>query len=444
MSWLKDIPQQLSDLWKFVTVDIWRITDAEVKGMRQTGYNFLKTILLAIRRYNEDQLQRKAAALTYSTLLSIVPMLAIMFAIAKGFGFNNILTSQLLNYFPGQKEILTQALTWVNSYMQQVQGGIFMGIGIVLLLWTVLNLVSNIENCFNEIWMVKKGRSYYRQVTDYFSLMLLAPVFIICSSGLSIFVSTTFSTLSQYHLITPFAAIFFKLAPFVVTIFMFTGIYIFLPNTKVRFKSAFYAGIFAGIAFQSFQYLYISGQIWVSKYNAIYGSFAALPLLLLWLQLSWVICLLGAELAYASQNIRAYEFEADSKNITRRYKDFLTISIMSVITKRFAAGERAVSANKISSDYKIPTRLTTRILIELMEMKFINEVIDEDNHEICYQPSIDIASITVGGILNKIDQSGSEFFKIDKDHALKNEWKTIVGSRSDMVMNNKNLLVKDI
>ncbi len=441
---LKDIPQQLSDLWKFITVDIWRITDAEVKGMRQTGYNFLKTISLAIRRFEEDNLQRKASALTYSTLLSIVPILAILLSIARGFGFNNIIESQLVNYFPGQKEVLQKMLGFVDSYMVQVKGGVFVGIGIVLLLWTVISLISNIEKSFNEIWMVKKGRSYYRKVTDYFSVMLLVPVFIICSSGLSIFVSTIFTPLSEYHLFTPFLEIIINVAPFLLTIMMFTGIYVFLPNTKVKFKHAFYAGIFAGIAFQIFQYMYISGQIWVSKYGAIYGSFAALPLLLLWLQLSWLICLLGAEIAYASQNIRAYEFEADSQNITRRYKDFLTLSILSFIIKRFETGDQPYTATEISADYKIPTRLTSEILFELTELHFINEVPDEEKNVLRFQPSIDIHKITVGGVLTKIDQSGSEYFKIDKEGLLKNQWNTILQAKADMVMNNQDLLVKDI
>lgn len=441
---LKDIPQKLSDLWKFITVDIWTITDAEVKGMKQKGYNFLKTISLAIRRFEEDSLQQKASALTYSTLLSVVPIFALMLAVAKGFGFNNIVESQLFDYFPGQKDVLQQVLRFVDSYMEHVKGGVFVGIGIIFLLWTVISLVSNIEDCFNEVWMVKKGRSIYRKITDYFSIILLVPLFLVCSSGASIFVSTIFNTLSTYHLFTPLISAVIKTAPFVLAILTFTCIYIFIPNTKVRFKNALYAGIFAGISFQLFQYLYISGQIWVSKYNAIYGSFAALPLLLLWLQLSWLICLLGAEIAYASQHIQSYEFEADSKNITRRYKDFLILSILSLIIKRFEKGEKPYTADRISSEYKIPSRLTSQILFELTEMNFINEISDEEKDVIRFQPAMDINNITVGDVLSKIDREGSENFKIDRQGRLAPQWNTILKAREDMVANNQHLLVKDI
>jgi membrane protein len=328
--------------------------------------------------------------------------------------------------------------------MTQIKGGIFVGIGIILLLWTVLNLISNIENCFNEIYLVKKSRSYYRKITDYFSFMLLLPIFIVCSSGLSIFVSTVFSTLKEYHLFTPFLGSLIKAAPYILTIFLFTGLYIFLPNTKVKFKNAFYAGIFAGILFQTFQYIYISGQIWVSKYNAIYGSFAALPLLLLWLQTSWFICLLGAELAYAGQNIQDYEFEADSKNISRRYKDFITLSVLSIIVKRFEAGQKPYTAQEISLDYKIPTRLVSEILFDLMELRLIHEVKDEEKSLSCYQPSIDINKITVDKLLQKIDRRGSENFNIDINKTLEKVWETILKTRADMTINSKGVLVKDI
>lgn len=443
MSFLKEIPERIKAFWEFVTIDIWTITDAEVKGIKHRGISFLKIVSLAIRRYDNDHLQSKASALTYSTLLSIIPILAVLFSIANGFGFHNILKNQLFDYFPGQKQILEKSFTFVDSYMQQTQGGLFLGIGIVLLLYTIMNLLSTIENCFNSIWKVKKGRTYYRRITDYFSVLLLFPVFIVCSSGLSIFVSTLFETLTKYELITPVFQTILKIAPFVVTIFMFTGAYMFLPNTKVRFKSAFYAGIFAGITFQLFQYLYISGQIWVSRYNAIYGSFAALPLLLLWLQLSWLICLLGAEIAYANQNIHAYDFEADSRNISRRYKDFLRLLIATLIVKRFDKGEKPYSAETISVAYKIPTRLTSSILFELLELGVINEVVDDENNNILYQPALDINKITVGYLFSKVDLHGSENFKVDKNIEFREEWEVVLKSRTDMVKDN-NILLKDI
>ena len=163
-----------------------------------------------------------------------------------------------------------------------------------MLLWTVINLVSNIEITFNRIWEVKKARSMYRKITDYFSMFLLMPILIVVSGGLSLFVSTVLKQMDDFVLLAPVMKFMIRLIPFVLTWLMFTGLYIFMPNTKVKFKHALIAGILAGSAYQAFQFLYINSQLWVSKYNAIYGSFAALPLFLLWLQISWTICLFVA------------------------------------------------------------------------------------------------------------------------------------------------------
>jgi membrane protein len=266
---------------------------------------------------------------------------------------------------------------------------------------------------------------------------------LVCSSGISILFATTFDTLKEYQVLAPVYEILITIAPFVISILLFTALYMFMPNTKVQFKHAIYAGIFAAIGFQFFQYLYINGQIWVSKYNAIYGSFALLPLLLLWMQLSWVICLIGAEIAYAGQNVQNFEFETDSKNISRRYLDFLTLVVTSLIVKRFEKGEDPYTATEIAHHYKIPIRLTKRILYLLIDLRIINEVKDEDNYP-NYQPAIDIQQITVEYLFNKIDKYGSENFKVDSLHKFHPQWEAILQSRFDMYKNNGNLLVKDL
>lgn len=227
---------------------------------------------------------------------------------------------------------------------------------------------------------------------------------------------------------------------------MFTGLYLLLPNTKVRFLNSLTSGFLAGCAFQFFQYIYISGQIWVSKYNAIYGSFAALPLLLLWLQLSWLICLFGAELSYASQNVKKFSFERDSKNISRRYKDFLTLLIASLIIKRFEQGKKKpYTADELSDTYRIPIRLTTQILYYLKELEIIIEVnYGNDDRVVYYQPALDINKISVSFLLNRMDTHGSENFKIDTSCLFQKEWQALLKTREEMTRANNNLLLKDL
>ena len=440
---LKNIPSHIKRFWIFLTEDLWRILPSDLSKKEQRGYNVIKVITLAIKRYQEDRLQRSASALTYSTFLSIIPLLAVILGVAKGFGFDAIVESQLFDYFPGQRSILERVFHFVNSYMQHSKDGVFLGIGFILLFYTVFNLISNIENTFNMIWQVPKGRNVARRLLDYFSVFLLIPVLLVCSSGISIFFATAFDHLQEYIFWAPIYEVLMTVTPVVVSILLFTALYIFMPNTKVRFTHAFIAAIFAGITFQGFQYLYISGQIWVSKYNAIYGSFAFLPLLLLWMQLSWVICLVGAEIASASQNVQNYEFEQDSKNISRRYLDFLYLSVMVLIVKRFEKEESPYGTTDISNTYKIPVRLTQNILYRLVDMGILVELVDKKEYT-KYLPAIDINRISVDYLLTKIDRYGSENFKVDNKVEFAEEWKVILEVRNNMFPKDSQILVKDL
>lgn len=425
----------------FLTYEIWRVNKADTSSKKKLNlYDIIKTFILAIRNIDGSQLNTRAGALTYSTLLSIVPLLAVLFAIARGFGFQNIVKSQLFGYFSGQKELLEKAIVFIDKSLEYAQGGVFLGIGVILLLYTVVNLLSNIETNFNTIWKIKNGRSYYRMFTDYLALIIIAPVFLICNGGLSIFLNFNSNNFILGLVVNPIL----NLIPYIIVILLFTFLYIYIPNTKVKFTSALFGGIFAGIAFQIFQTLYINGQIWISKYNAIYGSFAALPLLLLWLQLSWFICLFGVELCFAHQNINKFSFEQETRNISRRYRDFVLLLIMTLIVKRFKLGDKPYTADELSETYKIPTRLTSDSLFFLQDIGIITETRDDNDGFPRYIPSLDINQISVSYFFEKIDLHGSEDFKIDKHKHFKTEWETIVDIRKIVDEKEKNILLKDL
>ena len=441
------IESWLTRIIRFITYDIWRISENDVSGLKIVYIKIIKTLILAIRGFQSENLQTKASALTYSTLLSIVPLLAVLLGIAKGFGFQGAVRQELFDYFPGHELELSKAFEFVESYLAQAQGGVIIGVGLILLLYTVINLISSIEDTFNNIWQIQKSRPWYRKVTDYLALFVILPVLMVASSGISIFVSTLQeSFLGEFLFFTPIMEKALHIVPFIITSLVFTGLYLLLPNTKVRFLNSLTSGFLAGCAFQFFQYIYISGQIWVSKYNAIYGSFAALPLLLLWLQLSWLICLFGAELSYASQNVKKFSFERDSKNISRRYKDFLTLLIASLIIKRFEQGKKKpYTADELSDTYRIPIRLTTQILYYLKELEIIIEVnYGNDDRVVYYQPALDINKISVSFLLNRMDTHGSENFKIDTSCLFQKEWQALLKTREEMTRANNNLLLKDL
>ena len=238
--------KRIATLWKFLTYDIWRITEDEVTKTTFSLYNIIKTIYLCINRFTKDRLVNKASALTYSTLLAIVPILAIVFAIARGFGFDNLMESQIVQGFGGPSETTEVIFQFVNSYLSQTKNGIFIGVGLIMLLWTVLNLINNMEITFNRIWQVKKARSMYRKITDYFSMLLLIPLLLVVSGGLSIFMSTMLKNVTDFTLLAPIGKFLIRLIPFVLTWVMFTALYVFMPNTKVKLKHALISGILAG------------------------------------------------------------------------------------------------------------------------------------------------------------------------------------------------------
>ena len=437
--------KRIKMLLKFITDDIWRVSEAEVTHTKFSFYNIIKTFALAIRRFNTDRITDKASALTYSTLLSIVPLLAILFAIARGFGFDQMMEGQIKSGLESQEVATNAILGFVQSYLKQTKSGVFVGVGLVLLLWTVVNLTEKIELTFNNIWQVKKARTIYRKITDYFSMFLLLPILIVVSGGLTIFMSTMIKSMEGFVVLAPILKLLVRMIPYVLTWFMFTALYIFIPNTHVKFKHALISGIIVGTAYQAFQFLYISGQVSVTKYNAIYGSFAAIPLFLLWLQISWTICLFGAELTYASQNIKNFSFEKDTKNISRRYRDFLSILIMSVICKRFANGETPYTAEEISLEHKIPIRLTNHVLDLLQDINLIHEVVtDAKSDNILYLPSMDINKISAAYLLGRIDTNGSEDFKVDKEEEFKNHWQTLIESRDLLKSKDSGILLKDL
>ena len=436
----------VSKIIRFITYDIWRITENEVSGVKRIYIYLAKSIILAVRGFKREDLHTKASALTYSTLLAIVPLLAVIVGIAGGFGLRETVRESVYSYLPGHTLELDKAFEFAGNYLGIAQGGIFIGVGLALLLYTVINLIATIETTFNNIWQVKNSRSWRRKITDYLALFIILPAMMTLSSGLSLFLSTMRKTfLNEFLFLTPLADFLLHITPYILATLIFTALYVMVPNTKVRFPNALSAGFITGCAFQLFQYIYISGQIWVSKYNAIYGSFAALPLLLLWLQISWLLVLFGAEIAYSSQNVKKFSFERDSKNISRRYKDFLILLITSLIVKRFEKGERPYSADELSDENCIPIRLTTEILYMLTELGIILEVrIDKDERIVQYQPAMDIHQISAGFLWRKIDEYGSENFKIDTDHQFKEPWELIVRMRDELLKSGNEVLLKDL
>ena len=394
----------------YITKDIWSINIKKVSSSHSFIIRLLRIIILAFRGFNEDRCNEKASALTYYTLLSLVPIAAMALGFAKGFGFDKYLTEYLTEQFQDKKELLEQILVYSNATLKNTQNGVVAGIGIVILLWSVIKVLGNIESSFNEIWSVNKERTLVRKVSDYLTIMLLAPIFIIISSSATSEISVYIQELAKsaawvnsfYGLIT----IVLNLLPYSLIWLAFAFLYIVLPNTKVSFKSAFLGGVIAGIIFQIVQYFYVKFQIGVTSYNAIYGSFAAVPLFLIWMQTSWTIVLLGAEIAYATQNVTNYEYELETKHLSHELKLKLSIWILHDIIIQFEKGNEPLTSVEICEKQGIPHRITKLILNILLEAQLIRETKTTDEKSFAYSPALSTDTLTIDYCVKQINTTG--------------------------------------
>ena len=373
--------------------------------------NFVKTLNLSVRSFLNGELQLRAGALTYQTILAIVPALALLFAIGRGFGFENLLETQLFAYFPAQREALTTSFKFVDSYLAQSSEGVFVGIGILFLLWTLISLITSVEDVFNQIWGIKQGRTIWQKITDYTAIVLILPIFMICSGGIMVFMTSTLPSMLPTGVLTPLLKAVFDLASVVMIWLFFAGTYKLVPTTKVRFKNAFIAGMMAGTAYMVLQWLFITGQIYVTRYNAIYGSFAFLPLLLIWLQLVWTITLAGAVVCFSSQNIFEFSFNNEIARMSDNYKWRLTLAVMTIAIDRYVNQQKPLSPHEIAVRYELPITLVNEASHRLVGCGLLNQVYVEKNEgETALAPAIEPALITVGLVAERIGSAGSENF----------------------------------
>ncbi len=303
--------------------------------------------------------------------MSIVPVLAMALAIARGFGYSELLRQELFNRFQDQNEALTQIFQYADNFLDQAKSGIIAGFGFALLFLTVILLLRNLEGILNGIWGVKKLRSWRRVLTDYFAVVLIAPVIFVIASSVSVFVVDILEKgirlLPASLWAISWLLFLVHLVPYCLFALFFTFLYLFMPNTKVHFASALLGGVIAGCLYTAVQWGYIYFQVGVSRYGAVYGSMAALPLFLVWLQLSWFIVLFGAEVSCAHQTMDEHEFEVKAGRISYSFKRLLTLWILHLALKGFLTRERLVK------HYQVPSVLATPILQELVACHLLHE-----------------------------------------------------------------------
>jgi membrane protein len=435
------------DKIKRVNEIIWHPSETESPGWQTFIYRQLKIIALTSRGFANDMVQLRASALTMYSLLSLVPLIAIAFATAKGFGLDKNLEQAIIQNTNFQPQVTEWLLTNARKALENTRGGYIAGVGVLILFWSVVSLLQNIESSFNHIWQVRKSRFWYRKFTDYLTFLLIAPVFIILSSSLTVFVKTELTQfMSEARILTyfkPLVSFLFKFAPYFLFWISMTILFIVMPNTKVRFVPALISGIISGTILHILQWVYFELQFGITSLNAIYGSFAAVPLFIVWLQASWIIVLLGAELTFAYQNLNKYEQQIESQRISYFQKKAIALMIMRKIIRNFSTGVKPQTAEAIATDLNIPVRLTREILLDLNSIGLVSIVNEEESDQL-FQPAMDINMLSISFIFTRLEKKGPSPINLSDNTEFRKVAELIDKFDKLVATSDKNILVKDL
>jgi membrane protein len=441
VSWILDQLKRLNDA-------IWNTPLSELSRRKSYIFKQLRIIVLAVRGFLNDKVQLRASALTFYSLLSVIPVAAIVFAIAKGFGLDQTLQDLIIKKSGSEQEVLSWLLQKARIAIEKTRGDYIAGIGMIILFWSVMSLLNHIESSFNHIWQISSSRPWYRKFTDYLTIMLIAPVFIILSSGITGFQVTTLPDYMNnapiLDFFKPVISFLVKFAPYFLSWVALTVLYIIMPNAKVKFMPALISGLIAGTILQGIQWLYIDLQFGISKLNAIYGSFAAVPLFIIWLQTSWTVVLLGAEISFANQNLSRYEMESEALNISTYQKRALVLMIMHMIIRNFMLGEKPISAEYIAVNLKIPVRLARDILQDLSSANLVSIIHENEEKERLYQPALDVNRLTVSYIFSRLDKKGVEQIMVIRNKDYEKIISMLEKFDKLIAKSDANILIKDL
>lgn len=396
----------------FLEHDLWEMDAADQRWWRRFLLSQGQILALVVRGFVADGCMLRASALTFTTLLSLVPMLALVFSVLKGFGVQNELEPLLLDQLAvGGGTAVTKIVEYINN-TNVARLGTY---GLVFLIVTVLTLLSNIEESFNSVWGVKETRPMLRRFTDYFSVVTIGPLLVVVAISMT---STLRSqqliiTLVKYDYVGEVLLFMFEILPFMVMWLVFAGLYLFMPNVKVSPRAALIGGVFGGTLWQLSQWGYLSFQVGVARYNAIYGTMAALPILMVWIYLSWMIVLLGLEMTYATQNLRTIRQDLRGPRVNFASLEFIALTVLLFVSRRFYAGKPALGQEELSSELDVPPRLLRTILDELTRLGFL-VVTTEESDLNGYQPARALEKIRLYDVIRGLAVDGTDYSQLRK------------------------------
>lgn len=380
--------------------------------------NIISGIKRALQSYKRANSALWVTSLCFYTLLSLVPIFAILFSLGNWLGVAENLIKQLNKYSPLNEEMINFLITFSENLLENARSGVLAGIGFLFLGWTLITMFSIIEKAFNDIWQVSKTRMILRKITDYVACFLLFPLLILTVNGSMIILG---KKLEGIYDISPYLI---QLVPILTLLLFFTALYMLIPNTNVRFIPAFFSAIFVTLFFAGFQHLFILLQVMIITYNKIYGSFSGIFIFFFWLKIMWFFVILGAHLSYFLQN---KELKLDSFNVrdmSFKSKECATLMIIYELIKRYRDDLHPATVLEIAEEYNLSYNLVLYILEIFEENGLVAEVINEKSR---YDRSY--------VIVNNIDRIN--FQRIFS--ALEN-----YGENIDLIINNRNKIFFEI
>ncbi|MEG2666746.1 MAG: YihY/virulence factor BrkB family protein, partial [Bacteroidales bacterium] len=339
---------------RYLKFGVWFYDTQNLPLWKRRSIEGYKILAVAYKKFVQDQCIERSSSLSFYSLMAIVPILAMAFGFAGGFGMTTVLQNLLSNFTPSDAPFWNLILNFSQNMLSNVNGGLIAGIGILVLFWIVMNVITRIEKALNEIWQVKKARTFLRKATDYTTIIVLTPMLLFVAFSAKIYLSAHLQELVNISFFQSFIHIILSTTPIIITFIIIILLYFILPNMRIPLFSAIISGIFSSLLFLLVQSLYVKFQVYMTSYNLIYGSFAALPLFMLWLRFSWIILLLGAELGFSIENYHHYIFETDYKHLSEYRRKIYALFTVNQLVRNFAQRQGAMSVQEIATKIRAP------------------------------------------------------------------------------------------
>jgi membrane protein len=323
------------DVKGLLTNYVWHTPLAGMAAGQRILVNALRVGHLVIRDLMKGQLNLQAMGLVYTTLLSLVPLLAVSFSVLKGFGVHNQVEPMLQNLLAPLGEKGAEVTTRIVEFVENIKVGVLGSLGLALLLYTAVSLMQKIEHAFNYTWNVTQSRSFVQRFSDYLSVILIGPVLVFSALGLTASVANyeIVQQLLEVQVVGSLIQFAGRLVPYLLVIMAFTMVYIFVPNTKVRFRSALVGGAVAGVLWQTAGWVFTTFLIGTTKYTAIYSVFASLIFFMIWLYISWLVLLVGCSIAFYFQHPEYRHLRARTATLSIRMKESIALKLITLVGK---------------------------------------------------------------------------------------------------------------